>query len=287
MSTSKAAASSHAAGGEGTVSIYGVTWSKWSAALSRRFDIIVAIILFLAVTSAFHLHFMLLAGDWDFWVDWKDRQFWVTLTPIVAVTFPAALHYVFWEKFRLPFGATFAVVCLLFGEWMNRYFGFHIWSEFPISLIWPAMMIPGAIVLDVVLLLTGNFLLTAIGGAIMFAVLFYPSNWPMLAAYRLPMETMHSLVSVGDYIGYAFTRTATPEYLRFIERGTLRTFGGHSAWVASAFSGFVCMLMYIAWWYFGMLMTKVFTVPNKYKHLMGLTAGKTSTDQRVVPVAAT
>lgn len=286
MSIDKAAGSSPATGEGDTVSIYGITWSKWSAALSRRFDIIVAIILFLAITSAFHLHFMLLAGDWDFWVDWKDREYWVTLTPIVAITFPAALQYVFWKKFRLPFGATFAIVCLLFGEWMNRYFGFHIWSEFPIALVWPAMMIPGAIVLDAVLLLTGNFLLTAIGGAIMFAVLFYPSNWPMLVAYHLPMETMHSLVSVADYVGYAFTRTATPEYLRFIERGTLRTFGGHSAWVASAFSGFVCMLMYIAWWHFGMLMTKIFTVPNKLKHFMGLTTGKTSTDQRVVTVTA-
>lgn len=255
-----------------TVDIYGVKWSKWSAALSRRFDIIVAIILFLAVTAAFHLHVMLLAGDWDFWVDWKDRQFWVTLAPVVTITFPAALQYVFWEKLRLPFGATFAVVCLIFGEWMNRKYGFHDWSYFPYSLVWPATFIPGAIVLDVTLMLTGNFLLTSLTGAIAYAILFYPSNWVMLAAYHLPVEVMGSLVSVADYIGYAFTRTATPEYLRFIERGTLRTFGGHSAWVASAFAGFLCMLTYIAWWYFGMLMTKVVTIPNKMKTSMGLKA---------------
>lgn len=253
-----------------TVEIYGVKWTRWSAVLSRRFDFIVAPILFLAVVSAFHLHFMLLAGDWDFWIDWKDRQWWVTLTPIVAITFPAALHYIFWEKFKLPIAATFAVVCLIFGEWVNRIFGFHLWSYFPYSMVWPATLIPGAIVLDVVLLLTGNFLLTAIFGGIGFALLFYPSNYPMLAPYHLPIEVMGSLTSVADYIGYAFTRTATPEYLRLIERGTLRTFGGHSAWVASAFSGFVCMLMYIAWWYFGMLMSKVVTVPNKFKHLLGL-----------------
>lgn len=253
-----------------TVEIYGVTWSKWAAGLSRRFDIIVAVILFLATTSAFHLHQMLLYGDWDFWVDWKDRQYWVTIAPIVAITFPAALHYVFWEKLRIPIGATFACLCLVFGQWMNRKFGFHDWSYFPYSLIAPSILIPGAIVLDVALLLTGSFLATSLTGAIAFAFLFYPSNWAWLAAYHLPVEVMGSLVSVADYIGYAFTRTATPEYLRFIERGTLRTFGGHSAWVASAFSGFVCMLMYIVWWYIGAFLARVITVPNKLKSMMGL-----------------
>ncbi|MGL3104104.1 methane monooxygenase/ammonia monooxygenase subunit A [Bradyrhizobium sp. BR 1432] len=43
------------------------------------FDLLVAAILFLAVSGAFHLHYMLTAGDWDMWIDWKDRQWWVTL----------------------------------------------------------------------------------------------------------------------------------------------------------------------------------------------------------------
>lgn len=253
-----------------TVKLYGVKWTRESAEISRVFDLVVAVILVLAVSGAFHLHYMLLAGDWDFWVDWKDRQFWVTIVPIVAITFPAALQYIFWEKFRLPFAATFAVICLMFGEWMNRYFGFHVWSYFPMSMVWPSMLIPSALVLDMVLLLTGNFLLTSISGALLFALLFYPSNWPMLAAYRLPIEVMDQLVSVGDYIGYAFTRSATPEYLRFIERGTLRTFGGHSAVIASFFAAFVCMLMYIAWWYLGKFLARIPTVPNRLKGFMGL-----------------
>jgi methane/ammonia monooxygenase subunit A len=236
------------------------------------FDFIVAVIVFLAVTSAVHLNFMLLAGDWDFWVDWKDREYWVTLTPIVGIMFPAALQYLFWEKFRLPFGATFAMVALVFGAWMARVFAFHEWSGFPYSLIWPATMIPGALVLDTVLLLTGNFLATAIFGGMGFALIFFAGNWPMLAIYHLPLQVMNSLVSVADYIGYAFTRTATPEYLRFVERGTLRTFGGHSEVVASFFSAFVCVLMYLAWWFIGMLLSTVFTVPNKFKTMMGLKA---------------
>ena len=136
-----------------TVEIYGVKWSRWAAALSGRLDIIISIIIAFAITAAFHLHFMLLAGDWDFWVDWKDRQYWVTLMPIVAITFPAALQYVMWERFRLPIGATLSITLLMIGAWIARYFGFHIWSYFPISLVWPTLMIPGAIVLDCALLL--------------------------------------------------------------------------------------------------------------------------------------
>ena len=256
-----------------TVEIYGVRWSRWAAALSAKVDVIISIIIALAVTAAFHLHFMLLAGDWDFWVDWKDRQYWVTLMPIVAITFPAALQYVLWEKFRLPIGATLCITCLLIGAWIARYFGFHIWSYFPMSFVWPTLMIPGAIVMDCALLLTGNFFFTAVIGGMGFAILFYPGNWPMLAPYRLPVEVMGSLVSVGDYIGYAFTRTATPEYLRFIERGTLRTFGGHSAWVASAFAGFVCVLMHLVWWHFGMLLSRVTTLPNRWRKIFGMAPG--------------
>ncbi len=252
-----------------TVQIYGVTWSKWAASLSRRFDFLLAVIVGLAIMSAFHLHFMLLAGDWDFWVDWKDRQWWPTLTPIVAITFPAAVQYVFWEKFRLPIGATFSLTLLVLAEWASRYGGFNLWSDFPVSLTWPATIIPGAIVLDCVLLLTGNFLLTAIFGGMAFGLMFYSGNWPMLAAYRIPMEVMNTMVSVGDYIGYAFPRTATPEYVRLIERGTLRTFGGHSASIAAFFAGFACILMYLVWWYIGWFFARLIWVPNKLATAMG------------------
>jgi methane/ammonia monooxygenase subunit A len=54
-----------------------------------------------------------------------------------------------------------------------------------------------------------------------------------------------------------------------IERGTLRTFGGHSAVIASFFAGFASTLMYIAWWYMGMLLARIIWVPNKLKSAMG------------------
>jgi methane/ammonia monooxygenase subunit A len=75
---------------------------------------------------------------------------------------------------------------------------------------------------------------------------------------------------VGDLIGYVYPRSSTPEYLRIIERGTLRTFGGHSAVVSAFFSGFLCILMYFVWWHFGMLMSTTAYIPNKIKKWMGL-----------------
>lgn len=256
--------------------LYGQPWNPDAVSLSRTFDWIVVGIVFAAVTAGFHIHTMLTVGDWSFWVDWKDRQWWVTLTPILTITFPAALMYVFWEKFRLPLGATLAAVCLLFGEWSNRVHAFHMWSYFPLSLVWPETLIASALVLDIILMLTRNGLLTAIFGGMAFALLFYPTQWPMLAAYRLPMEAMGSMVSVGDYIGYAFTRTATPEYLRIIERGTLRTFGGHSATVSAFFSGFVCIFVFLMWWYMGQFFSKVLTVDNQLKRWMGVGERKRS-----------
>lgn len=254
----------------GTRIWYGVPWTKRAATVSITFDVFVAIILFLAVTAAFQIHFILLAGDWDFWVDWKDRQWYPVVFPVVCIMFPAALQNIFWVNFRLPLAATFAAVVLVLAEWFARWQGFHLWSQFPYSMVWPSTWIASALVLDIVLVLSGNFVITAALGASAFAILFYPSNWPMLAAYHLPMEVMGSMVSVADYIGYSFTRTATPEYIRLIERGTLRTFGGESTTIAAFFAGFACSLTYFVWWYFGAFMTKMTTFSNGLKRYMGL-----------------
>jgi len=87
-------------------------------------DLLLVIALFLIMIGGYHVHFMLTAGDWDFWIDWKDRRFWPTVLPIMLVTFVAAAQYFFWEHFRLPFGATFVSLALLTGEWIDRYVSF-------------------------------------------------------------------------------------------------------------------------------------------------------------------
>jgi methane/ammonia monooxygenase subunit A len=42
-----------------------------------------------------------------------------------------------------------------------------------------------------------------------------------------------------------------PEYIRIIERGTMRTFGKDVVGVAAFFSGFVSIIVYFVWWYVG------------------------------------
>jgi len=239
------------------------------ARFSRKIDIFVVPIVVFAVMAAFHIHFMLTGGDWDFWVDWKDRQYWTTVTPIVMMIVVAAIQGIFWTHFRLAIGATLCCALLLLGEWLNRYFGFFLWSHFPMSLVWPAMIIPGALMLDLILLLTGSWMLTSFFGGFAFALFFPMGNWFMLAQFRLPIEIQGQLLSIADWIGFTFSRTATPEYLRMIERGTLRTFGGESTLIAAAFSGFVCVIMYVMWWKIGVWLSNLGWHNSRLKEYMG------------------
>jgi methane/ammonia monooxygenase subunit A len=58
-----------------------------------------------------------------------------------------------------------------------------------------------------------------------------------------------NVMSVADLVGYYYVRTGTPEYIRMVEKGTLRTFGKDVAPVSAFFSGFICVLIYF-WWHF-------------------------------------
>ncbi len=59
--------------------------------MSRSIDLIYFPILCILLVGTYHMHFMLLAGDWDFWLDWKDRQWWPVVTPIAWVL-PTVQH---------------------------------------------------------------------------------------------------------------------------------------------------------------------------------------------------
>lgn len=214
-------------------------------------DWILLLVLFLVLLGSFHIHYMLLAGDWDFWIDFKDRRMWPTVAPIVAMCFAAAAQSFFWQKFRLPFGATVACFALLVGEWINRYDNFWGWTFFPINLVFPSALIPMGFWLDVILLLSGSWIATAVLGAMGWGLLFYPSNWPVLAQFHQATEVDGVLLTLADLIGFNYVRTGTPEYIRMIERGTLRTFGKDVVPVAAFFSGFVSMLVYFLWWKVG------------------------------------
>jgi methane/ammonia monooxygenase subunit A len=228
-----------------------VTSKAEAVEASRTADWLALVALFLIILGGYHIHAMLTMGDWDFWIDWKDRRLWPTVTPIVLVTFPAAVQVFMWEYFRLPIGATFSIMGLLFGEWINRYFNFWGWTYFPMNMVWPANLVPGAILLDSALLLSGSYLVTAVVGSLAWGLIFYPSSWPILAPFHQPVEYQGTLMSIADILGYQYVRTGTPEYIRMVEKGTLRTFGKDVVPVSAFFSGFVSMIIYFIWHFVG------------------------------------
>src|SRR3989442_7611507 len=106
--------------------------SSDSQQLYRTIDWLLIPLLFMVVQAAFHLHAMLMVGDWDFWTDWKDRRWWVTITPIALITFPAAVQTFLWEKLRLPLWATFCVLVLVLRQWARRTLNFYGWAHDPL-----------------------------------------------------------------------------------------------------------------------------------------------------------
>lgn len=226
--------------------------SPEAAKMGRWMDIIIIPTVLFVLIGAFHIHYMVLAGDWDFWADWKDREYWTVVTPIVAITFPVAVQNILWRNFRLPFGATLCIAGLLLGEWLVRIFGFGMWSSYPINLVMPSQQMGTALILDAVLLLMrGNWIFTGVFGGALYGVLFYPMNYPQIAPLHEPVNYQGVVLSLADLMGFMDVRTGTPEYIRMIERGTLRTFGGHSTAIAAIFAGFICIMMYWLWWYLG------------------------------------
>lgn len=215
---------------------------------------------------------VLLVGDWNMWVDWKDREWWPLLYPLISLSFPALAHGVLWRHFRLPFGGTLAVLALNATNFLSLAIGHVGWTRFPWTLVWGGTLLPSALILDTVLLLTASPFVTAIAGGALFAIVFYPANWPMLAPYRLVVEHLGQLATVADLIGYTYTRTAMPEYLRIIERGTLRTFGENPAIISALFSGFLSIFMYWLWYAVGSRLSELPRIQNAYRRHMGLAA---------------
>jgi methane/ammonia monooxygenase subunit A len=211
----------------------------------RWFDLVIAALLFFLFMALYHVVTMLTVGDWDFWTDWKDSRWWLSFTPPVEIAMPAAIIYIFWSRFRLPFAGTFLTLCLVTAEWINRLSNMHGWAYFPLNFIWPATLIPCGLALDTVLVLTDSLLLAGIAGGFLWGVLFYLANWPLIAPFLAPVDLHGSLMSIADVQGFHYIRTGTPEYIRIINRGTLRTFGQDPVYLSVAFAGFFSIIVYM------------------------------------------
>lgn len=231
--------------------------SREIAKISRAFDYLMLVPVVLVLIGSFHLSIILTIGDWDFWLDWKDRQWWPLVTPLMGITFPAAVQYALWKHFRLPIGATVCVTALLLGEIVTRWFAYHLWTNYPINLVLPATLIPSALLLDFVLLASRSFFVTAILGAMLFAAVFYPANWPIFAPFHQTVEHNGTLMTLADVSGYSYIRPGVPEYLRIIERGVLRTYDSYATPLSAFCAAVLAVPMYGLWLGIGRLFSTV------------------------------
>jgi len=219
----------------------------------RNIDIMVIPIIVILFAGIFSFHFSLTVGDWDFWVDWRDRRWWPLVTPLSLLVLPAVFGYVFWVKVRLPLAATLTILCLGVVSWFSRYLNFEVFAGFPMNMVAPSTYVALGLLIDTTLLLTRSFFWTGLFGAFMAGLLIYPLNWPLMAPYRVPIEYNGVMVTVADLMGYEYVRTSIPEYVRIIEKSTLRTFGEAVAPLTAVFAGFVCILNYFFWLWIGRL----------------------------------
>jgi len=119
-------------------------------------------------------------------------------------------------------------LCLFLAAWIARLYQFDAFVSYPLTLVWPATVVPAAILIDFVLLKTRSFVLTSILGGIVWTFAFWISNYVTLAAYLQPSLFMGHLLTMADVLGIQYLRSQTPEYLRLIENGTLRSFLGET-----------------------------------------------------------
>ena len=68
-----------------------------------------------------------------------------------------------------------------------------------------------------------------------WALVFWASNYVSLAPYLQPVHFMGHVVTLADVQGIEYLRSQTPEYLRQIEHGSLRSFLDETQYVSLAF----------------------------------------------------
>ena len=186
-------------------------------------------------------------GDWDYWMDWRDRRWWPLVIPAVYIIFPAVVGTFTWKKLRLPIGGTATMISFVIGAWLSRYFNFNQFAGFPMGFVSPSTFVALGMVLDATLVVSRSYFFTGLVGAFIFGFIPYAVNWPVFALWHEPISYHNTMVTVADLTGYQYIRTAIPEYVRIIEESTLRTFGEAVTPLTAVFAGFVCILNYYVW----------------------------------------
>ncbi len=212
--------------------------------IDRKWDIVFWVTAAFVVGAAADITKLLFAGDWDFWTDWKDRQWWPIVTPFAMIIIPSALQYIQWLAWRFPTGATYTAVCMFLASWIGRVYQWYDFVWYPLNFVWPATIVPAGILLDTILLKTKSFVLTSVIGGMVWAFIFWESNYVPLAPYLQPVNFMGHILTVADVQGIQYLRSQTPEYLRLVEHGSLRSFLEETQYVSLVFGATVAVAGY-------------------------------------------
>lgn len=212
--------------------------------ISRKWDILLVVGVLFIVPPAMQVTQFLLVGDWDFWGDWKDRQWWPTITPPVNIIVPSALQYIAWTNLRLPLGATTGVLLMTVGQLIARMFEWTGWGYMPMNFVWPANLIPAGVVLDVILFMSRSYVITGFFGALVFGLMFQPINSVLFSPYWQPVVYHGTTLTLADVMSFNYPRNQTPNYLRIVEQGKFRAFLSQISYVVALFSGMLCMIGY-------------------------------------------
>jgi methane/ammonia monooxygenase subunit A len=212
--------------------------------IDRKWDLVFWVTAAFVVGAAADITKQLFAGDWDFWTDWKDRQWWPIITPFAIIIIPSALQYIQWLAWKFPTGCTYTAVGLWVVAWLGRWLQWDVFVNYPLNFVWPATIVPAAIFTDWILLKTRSFVLTSLFGGLAFTFGFWVANYITLAPFLQPVDLMGSTATLADVQGVAYLRSATPEYLRMIEHGTLRSFLEETTLVALFFGATLCTFGY-------------------------------------------
>lgn len=227
-----------------------------AARVDAQVDWVVIPLLVVLLGAVFAFEFALLVGDWDYWIDWRDRRYWPLVTPLVLVILPSVFGYTFWKLVRLPLGATLSILGLTLTGWISRYLNFHEFANFPMNMVIPSTFIGVGLMIDCTLLLTRSWFFTGIFAGFLSGLLLYPMNWPLMAPFMVPVEMHGTLMTVADVMGFEYVRTAMPEYVRIIEQSTLRTFGDAVTPLTAVFAGFLTIICLWFWAWIGSLGVK-------------------------------
>lgn len=228
----------------------------------RRWDILLILVVLPAFAAVVHVTHMLTVGDWDFWADWKDRQWWPLLTPVVGIIIPATAQYVLWRFAAIAGGATAAALLLVASQWISRELSFSALAYFPLGFVAPATMIPLAVLLDVILVVSRSLVITAVVGGMAWGLLFQPANLALFAPVWQSVLYHGDLLTVADVWGFEYLRSQTPAYLRIVEEGHLRAFISQAAYVTGVTAGMAaiggCAIGYLIARYVAIMPTRVF-----------------------------